>query len=281
MIHHADASGRTPSGLGRKRASGADMISHATTPMSAKMKKSAKMNEQREEMKIQALMSHKFDALHRHIEAASIAHTVGYLEMLIMWASEPRNGTVIPVKNVEEICGWPGEKGVLLEALLKSEWLESADEDTVRLCDFGKFAPDIVRNREFMRQYRAKKQGESAEPVHETPSDRQQFLFVEEQGSGANCAAGHYSSDFEAFWKAYPSKVGKGAAWRAWQKVRGRPPVKELIAAIEAQMTWRRWVRGYIPNPSTWLNQRRWEDEPEKKPEGMFDGSAEDRPIRF
>ena len=47
-----------------------------------------------------------------------------------------------------------------------------------------------------------------------------------------------------------------------------------MIKAVErAQHEDKRWLEGYIPNPSTWLNQRRWEDEPftgvskEKKPE--------------
>jgi len=42
--------------------------------------------------------------------------------------------------------------------------------------------------------------------------------------------------------------------------------IKEEQAAIERQKSSRQWTKDdgqYIPNPSTWLNQERWEDEPE------------------
>jgi hypothetical protein len=70
-----------------------------------------------------------------------------------------------------------------------------------------------------------------------------------------------YTLEFMAFWEAYPSKVGKDAAWRMWQKRKDRPPIGELLAAIEAQKGCDRWQNGYVPNPATWINQGRWQDE--------------------
>ena len=64
---------------------------------------------------------------------------------------------------------------------------------------------------------------------------------------------------FDDFWNSYPSKVGKGAAEASWKKL--RPPLAECLAAIESARKSKKWIEGYIPNPSTWLNQRRWEDE--------------------
>ena len=69
-------------------------------------------------------------------------------------------------------------------------------------------------------------------------------------------------NQFEAFWDVYPKKVGKGAAQKAFEKV--RVPVADLISAVERQKTseqWRKEGGKYIPNPATWLNQGRWEDE--------------------
>lgn len=70
---------------------------------------------------------------------------------------------------------------------------------------------------------------------------------------------------FDEFWSAYPKKVGKDDARRAFQK---RKPDGELLAlmlaAIAAQRESQAWIRDggqYIPNPSTWLNQGRWQDE--------------------
>lgn len=69
---------------------------------------------------------------------------------------------------------------------------------------------------------------------------------------------------FAAFWAAYPRKVGKDAAWRAWQKRRPNQELAEgILRALEAQAGYLARENGkYIPNPATWLNQGRWQDEP-------------------
>jgi hypothetical protein len=76
-----------------------------------------------------------------------------------------------------------------------------------------------------------------------------------------------YARDaFETFWKAYPRKVGKDAARRAFAKV--KVPVETLVAAVEAQKSSPQWTKDngqFIPNPATWLNQGRREDEVEGK----------------
>lgn len=76
---------------------------------------------------------------------------------------------------------------------------------------------------------------------------------------------------FERFWKAYPKKRDKLRARKAWEKL---APDMELCrvmaAALEQQKLsndWRKEGGAYIPNPSTWLNNRRWEDEPDETPE--------------
>ena len=72
-------------------------------------------------------------------------------------------------------------------------------------------------------------------------------------------------ADFETFWKAYPKKVGKRAALRAFKALGAeRPPVAELVEALERHKKAAGWLveRGkFIPHPTTWLNQGRWEDE--------------------
>lgn len=67
---------------------------------------------------------------------------------------------------------------------------------------------------------------------------------------------------FAEFWDAYPKKVGKGAAEKAWAKC--RPDLTAVLAAVgfqSASEQWRKDGGQFIPNPATWLNQRRWEDE--------------------
>jgi hypothetical protein len=72
-------------------------------------------------------------------------------------------------------------------------------------------------------------------------------------------------SDFVSFWDAYPSKIGKKGALRAWMKAKDRPPIGVILDIIAKQKESEKWVNGYIPNPETWINQGRWMDQVEKK----------------
>lgn len=75
-------------------------------------------------------------------------------------------------------------------------------------------------------------------------------------------------SEFSEWWALYPQgwKVGKGAAWAAWQK--HRPPFEQAIRTLAAYRESEEWARvnregeRCIPHPATWLNQHRWDDEP-------------------
>ncbi len=72
-----------------------------------------------------------------------------------------------------------------------------------------------------------------------------------------------YSADFLEFWQHYPRKVGKQAANKAWILAKRKGLTLDVaLSAIEIQRTWDKWQEGFIVNPSTWLNQARWEDEP-------------------
>lgn len=78
---------------------------------------------------------------------------------------------------------------------------------------------------------------------------------------------------FDRFWEAYPRRVGKGAALKAWSKLNPHAElVERIIEAVERQKLSREWLKDggqYIPHPTTWLNQTRWEDElPSQAPSG-------------
>lgn len=81
---------------------------------------------------------------------------------------------------------------------------------------------------------------------------------------GEQPEANTLATRFEMFWAMYPAKKAKDAAWRAWLK---RKPDEALLAtmcaAVEQQRLSRQWREGFIPNPATWLNQGRWQDEPD------------------
>jgi len=76
---------------------------------------------------------------------------------------------------------------------------------------------------------------------------------------------------FEAFWAAYPRKIGKGDAWTAWRKLRPDSDLSErILASIAAHLHDSQWQkeRGqFIPHPSRFLNDRRFEDELTPQPQ--------------
>lgn len=75
-----------------------------------------------------------------------------------------------------------------------------------------------------------------------------------------------YSPAFEMFWRAYPNKTAKGAAWKAWQKLKPSAELQGvMIDAVESQKRWPKWTKdggAYVPHPATWINSAEWEDEP-------------------
>ena len=70
---------------------------------------------------------------------------------------------------------------------------------------------------------------------------------------------------FLKFWKAYPKKVGKQDALKAFKKIKpSKELVSKMVSVIEDAKNTEQWTKNngqYIPNPSTWLNQGRWEDD--------------------
>ena len=77
---------------------------------------------------------------------------------------------------------------------------------------------------------------------------------------------GAFDADlFAKFYAAYPRKVGRPSAEKAFAKCKPTPElVTQMLAAISAQAKALNWTRDrlrYVPHPATWLNDERWKDE--------------------
>jgi len=69
--------------------------------------------------------------------------------------------------------------------------------------------------------------------------------------------------DFIVAYDAYPRKKAKEAAHKAW--IRQRPPLDKVLEALAWQrLEWK--DKTFIPYMATWINARRWEDEPDVAP---------------
>lgn len=68
---------------------------------------------------------------------------------------------------------------------------------------------------------------------------------------------------FDDFWAAYPRKMAKSMARKAWAKLTASQQM-EALEALPSHIQYfkvKEIEKDFIPYPATWLNQERWEDE--------------------
>jgi hypothetical protein len=68
---------------------------------------------------------------------------------------------------------------------------------------------------------------------------------------------------FEEFWSAYPRKIAKAVARKAFAKLTEQQQLDACKAIDDHNAYWqaKETELEFIPHPATWLNQERWEDE--------------------
>lgn len=80
---------------------------------------------------------------------------------------------------------------------------------------------------------------------------------------GQRTRADARTNGFAAFWSAYPRKVGKPRAERAFENALGLAPMNEIMGGLEnwtSAWSSERTPEKFIPHASTWLNDQRWKD---------------------
>ena len=84
------------------------------------------------------------------------------------------------------------------------------------------------------------------------------------------------NDDFERFWAVYPRQIRMRDARKAFKDV--AVPVEILIQSVEAWKQSEDWTKDngrWIPAPSKWLNEHRWEDVRNQNAEPFTPGDAE------
>jgi hypothetical protein len=150
---------------------------------------------------------------------------------------------------------------------LKSLALVELESGYVRLLSYldRQFESDISKER--TRKYRERlKEKERQSPSPKQSSDVTVTPITEHNITYKKPPIVPHEGDngFTVFWNSYPKKVGRKAALNAWKKARGKPPLKKIIDALIEQKASVNWLKDdgqYIPNPATWINQGRWDDE--------------------
>lgn len=115
-----------------------------------------------------------------------------------------------------------------------------------------------VDRRNYMREYMKQRRGSNVNSVLTNVN----ALSVSESVSKSSLNT--RALDFVVFWKAYPRKVGKKKALKAWCSASDLPPLSDVLAALEKQKQSHDWTKDggdFIPHPTTWINGARWDDQ--------------------
>ena len=109
-----------------------------------------------------------------------------------------------------------------------------------------------------------------SERTRSLPSEEEEEEETETKSESESNPNTSRASAFDVFWAAYPKKTGKEAARKSF--ARAKADIGTMLSALEVQKQSEQWTKNngqFIPNPTTWLNQGRWEDEL-PKPSGGF-----------
>jgi hypothetical protein len=158
-------------------------------------------------------------------------------------------------------------------------WLQQDDEGRLSIPNFDYHNSETAKTRAMSakRQDRHRKNRDksNAESNASCVTEVTDFALPEKRREERNKTITQTPVGFAEFWSAYPKKIGKGNAEKAWEK--HRPDLAVCLAAVSVQSASIDWLKDngqFIPHPATWINQRRWEDVPTEVKKKPFDANA-------
>ena len=228
------------------------------------------------------------------------AHMLGLLISFWLWALDNTpSGSLDGISNrmIARAAQWDGEPDELVEVMINAGLLDGENGEKLEIHDWYEYTGKLIDQREAEknRSRRRRAAAAAAPPSEHQTTDGQ----TEDRPQGdRKKAAGRVDQSkvdqsrpkqstpeqgdqppnpqteakpdaqarrFTEFWKAYPKKVGKKAAEKSWQKLKPDAElferIMQAVTAAKGSEQWNRENGRFIPNPSTWINQGRWDDE--------------------
>lgn len=148
--------------------------------------------------------------------------------------------------ELDEVVGLPG-----FCALLPQDWLLEVDDKTVKLPFFHSHNGTEAKKKAVTQ----KRVARHRQALHE----RNATALPDQTKTRPD------QSVFAKFWLAYPKKVAKQDACKAFEKLHlVNGDFEKVLSSLEAAKQSEQWLREngkFIPHAATWLNGRRFEDE--------------------
>ena len=149
--------------------------------------------------------------------------------------------------------------------------------------DYYRQLRDDEQRREYMREYMRKyrdNQGKE-DPLAPVNNGKQQLAHTDTDTDTDTKKPLPLNVKFIDFWNRYPKKKSKGQAEKTLKKIKVDSELFNMIMeGVNRALTSEAWLKDngkFIPYPSSWLNDKGWEDE--DVPEGQVSGSGNEPPL--
>lgn len=183
-----------------------------------------------------------------------LPQAIGHLELLWNFiAQKTPQGNIgkWPDVVIANAAQWTGDPSRFVAALVSVGFLDENQEHRLLTHDWAEHMPNWVRAK-------LKKLGLES-------FDLSSDLRGHYKGSVGKGSVGNpqdKTNDFDEWWKAYPKKVGKVTVRGIWKRKKLDFCETDLIKDVQKRIELdRKWIEGYIPNPQTYINQERWNDD--------------------
>lgn len=191
------------------------------------------------------------------------AECFGRVVMVWIWVQKNtadgriQNGTLVMVDHAAKLEGFG-------QALLEVGWCYF-DGTYLVFPKWDRYnehsAKKRMQNAERQRKLRA---GPEKKPVARASRPKRDACSVSVLSGFEEGMQGESDTPFDRFWKAYPKRVAKGAAIKAW-KANGCDAIVDTIVRKVKKYAktddWTKEGRKFCPYPASWLNDKRWNDD--------------------
>jgi hypothetical protein len=225
----------------------------------------------------------------------TIAQAIGHVSLLIDWTADYAiQGDVGKWPNgaIARASGWEGDAEEFVLCCIASGWLDEHQIHRLILHDWPDHAERWVKAKltaaglaflECYSDHREKPQGETtvattvdttvSTTVATPPRDQTKPNLTKPNQTKPNPSLPKVTeAEFDRWYAAYPAKVGKADARKAFEKAYNvvlarEPPKNTLDWLIEVTKRFAESPSGragkFCPYPATWLNAARYDDDPQ------------------
>jgi len=117
-------------------------------------------------------------------------------------------------------------------------------------------------DRERIAAKREEEKTNTINDVAECRESSQSVADVAHTDTDANTDTKNNIGHFEKFWAGYPKRVKRKPSQEIWNRKKLDSLADRIIQDVAKRLSSdRRWLEGFIPDPTTYLNQERWNDE--------------------